>query len=280
MDLPPASPDLDQSPQPVADSDKCLEEKHEQIEQHEQQQQQEQQQEQEQEQEQATLEDPNEVMLAQATPDQEIDETSPSCKSPSPEPSQPAAEHHILDPLITRFQQDLALGKQPGKGRKRKTDAAASSKAKASPKVKAKAAKAKAKAKAEPKEKGRKGKAAKVKESTGDLEGGEAQAAQPRRARAKAAPKAKAAAGRARQASAASIPAPHPVAAAPKHKARKTQKPQTFSHSSIVPYWSRNAVALKVKTGLGVSGLTQAWGSGTNMFKILFYIRFCLGKSI
>ena len=42
-----------------------------------------------------------------------------------------------------------------------------------------------------------------------------------------------------------------------------------FQHSTIVPYWSRGAVALKVKTGLGVSGLTQARLSKKILFQNL-----------
>ena len=53
------------------------------------------------------------------------------------------------------------------------------------------------------------------------------------------------------------VPAPKP---SPKQSKRKGQKPkvQQFTHSTVVPYWSRDAVALKVKSTESKSGLMQA----------------------
>ena len=67
------------------------------------------------------------------------------------------------------------------------------------------------------------------------------------------------------QEAAAELPAPPAPAAPPAPLAKSGPKPRrateklpTFSHCNIVPYWSRDAVALKVPTGQGKSGLTQA----------------------
>ena len=46
--------------------------------------------------------------------------------------------------------------------------------------------------------------------------------------------------------------------AAPKKQDHPKIKVPGFTHSNIVPYWSRNAVALKVPGGNGKTGLTQA----------------------
>lgn len=55
-------------------------------------------------------------------------------------------------------------------------------------------------------------------------------------------------------------PAPERAAAvaAPARVKRAKHKLPAFTHSSVVPYWSRNAVALKVPAGESKSGLTQA----------------------
>lgn len=279
-------------------------------------------------------------------------------------------QHHILDELLTRHKQDIALGKNPGKGRKKKgttevkatqaktksskgrgrgrgkgrgrgskkaaeeeaaadmnpdeenfsllkaepelwidSDAEAEPASKTdkqqqqaaeSPAVKPKARKGKKAVKAEsgasasspaPRAKAKanaKGKAKtsskgdKAKEGATPKEGlttrkrkaPEAGTDTPKTPKAKA--KAKAKAGKSPKAKAAAKAlakkskagpkadpeAPSsPSAAAPKPPARKpkVKMNQPFKHSTIVPYWSRQAIALKVQTGLGVSGLTQVY---------------------
>ena len=47
------------------------------------------------------------------------------------------------------------------------------------------------------------------------------------------------------------------VKGTPQKKRRKITLP-TFNHCALVLYWSRNAAAIKVSTGIGASGLTQA----------------------
>lgn len=274
-------------------------------------------------------------------------------------------QHHILDELLTRHQQDIALGKNPGKGRKKKdttevkatqaktksskgrgrgrgkgrgrgskkaveeeeagadmnpdeenfsllkaepelwidSDAEAEPASKTdkqqqqqqaaetpAPKPKArkgkKAVKAesgasassqapRAKAKASAKGKAKtssKGDKAKEGLTTRKRKAPEAGTDTPKTPKAKAkavagkSPKAKAAAKALAKKSKAGPKADpeapsSPSAAAPKPLARKpkVKMNQPFKHSTIVPYWSRQAIALKVQTGLGVSGLTQAW---------------------
>ena len=112
-------------------------------------------------------------------------------------------------------------------------------KAKAGPKGKAKAKaspKRKAKAKASPKGK------AKAKKSPG---GAEAEPAPGRRRKAGAEPEAKA------------------KAHAEKAVLPRDQRPalKAFSYCNVVAYWSRDAVALKMSSGTGVSGMTQAGDS-------------------
>ena len=61
----------------------------------------------------------------------------------------------------------------------------------------------------------------------------------------------------------------------PKRRTRRSKVSQpVFKTCSVVPYWSRNAVALKVNTGKGKSGMTQAglrvfWGCMYNYTELL-----------
>ena len=223
-------------------------------------------------------------------------------------------QHHILDELLTRAQQDLALGKVPGKGRRPKKDvAAAPGRGRARNKGEsgrgrgrgARAAKSKASKPAacrklplENVDPSEDFSLTKEPESWVDSDeempvsnsGGEASSSRPK-GKAKAKPArpedgvAKRRGRKPRVESAGSAPKPQPkkrsapkVKAAPKksRKGEPTKKVEeerdegkgstrkrpnipVFQTSTIVPYWSRNAIALKVHSALTKSGWTQAW---------------------
>ena len=219
----------------------------------------------------------------------------------------PIQQHHILDEMLTRVQQDLALGKVPGKGRKPKKDADAApargrgrnkgGKGKGRGKG-AKAAKSKASKPAtcrrlplenvDPAEKFSLTKEPQLWEDSDEETpvsnpGGEASGSRPE-AGAKAKPAKpgdvapKRRGRKPKVESAGSAPKAEPKKRrapkekpAPKKSAKGKDKVQkvedgdrkphipVFKTCTIVPYWSRNAIALKVQTGLTKSGWTQAW---------------------
>ena len=195
--------------------------------------------------------------------------------------------HHILDPVLTRFDQDSAFGKT-GKGRKKKVQEtkpeAEPSKKSLQAEAKAKAkAKAKGKAKARQPEKGSspkssetsptpkaKAKAKSKKENVSrELFPAESEpAAKKRRSKGsekEAEPKAK---GKKRAKPDDGTPPAKQSDGKPKKekggdpKRRKQRTPSasfgSYIWSIVVPYKSRESIALKIRTGEGVSGLSQA----------------------
>lgn len=227
-------------------------------------------------------------------------------------------EHHILDELLTRVQQDLALGKVPGKGRRPKKDAdAAPGRGRGRNKGEggkgrgrgAKAAKSKASKPREcrklqlenvdPSEEFSLSKEPELWENSDEEKpisnpGGAASGSRPeadakaKPSRPEGVPKRRGRKPRVESAGSAPKAAPKKRSApkekpAPKKSAKgepnshggkgkdKVEKDEgegrvhkrpnipVFETSTIVPYWSRNAIALKVPTGFTKSGWTQAW---------------------
>lgn len=220
-------------------------------------------------------------------------------------PSQPK-EHHILDPLadkvLGRLEQDQPFGLK-GKGRKPKAKPEENPEAKEEVEKKVRKPRAKAQAKAAPADPSassrpspkRRGK--KLQDPAPKEEEVDGQTAAPKRkarkakakaspkkaAKAKGSPKKKAAKAKAspkkKSKSQPKIeePAQDPEAPkepgnaenveAPKPKRTKRALP-TFKTCALVPYGTRNAFAIKVRTGNGVSGMSQAGWKGVQ-FKCL-----------
>ena len=233
-------------------------------------------------------------------PDDECDECEVvedlvAQKNLAPEEQKEQKEHHILDEIekkyLSRGEQDAPFG-LAGKGRRKRKEEGGSGDVEVKPKskrgrgqkvgddVEQVSAESQPKKPRQPRGK---------KAQKGDVDQGESAASQPKKSRqprgkksenatgstgkSKASPKASAKAKALAKAKASSSKARQnrKQDEEPKRRTRRTRTPQpAFKTCSVVPYWSRNAVALKVNTGKGKSGMTQA---GLKVFRVCMHIQ-------